>query len=636
MFRLRLTMIRSAHRRPLVLLLAAALFTACLPAASTRDFLKKPEAWFATEEASGIAASILSYQSDFGGWPKNLDLTDSPFKGRREELVGELKPIFDNGATTDEIRFLARMFKATGNAAYARAVQNAIDYILIAQYPTGGWPQSYPPDTQYHRHITFNDDTMVRIMTLLQEITRPGSDAYEFLDPDQRKAVEIAFRRGVECILKCQIKVNGKPTAWCAQHDEIDLSPRPARRFELVSLSGAETVKIVELLMSLPSPSPEVAESVESATAWLQSARIVGWRVAEGPGDEGKGNNFTATSGASAPALWARFYDIETNQPLWSNLDGVRKLGMANIGWARHGYAWTGNWPQTLLEKDYPAWKARLANDGTGPALQLWQPTVRIALAGDSTVTDTAGWGFGFKKAVAAGVLCQNFAGGGQSSKSFRSTGMWAKVLASKPDYVLIQFGHNDMPGKGPNRETDPATTYAENLRRYVRETREAGAKPILVTSLVRRIFNRDGSGQLRGELAPYVEAMKAIAAELQVPLVDLYTLSLNHAVKLGPDGVAPYEPLLPAPPPKAAVSPTAPAVPSPAPQTPSAPVPTVASAPAADIDFPAATATLRRDGTHLNVKGSVIYGEIVARELLKILPLPEAEKNTWFRHPKF
>lgn len=626
---------------PLVAAMVSMGAPAALPAAETKAFLKRPQAWFASEEAKTAATNLLSYQSDLGGWPKNTDLTAAPFKGRRDELVGEYRPIFDNGATTSEIRFLARMFQATGDARYQRAIEDAVDYILIAQYPTGGWPQFYPPDAEYHRHITFNDDSMVRILVLLQEITRPG--LFEKLDRDRREAAQAAFQRGIECILKCQIKVEGRLTAWCAQHDELDYSPRPARKFELVSLSGAESVGIVRLLMSIPRPAPEIVESIEAAVAWLKAARIDGWRIEELTSNDNQGHNFSATQDPAAKPFWARFYDITTGQPLWSNRDGVRKLGMAEIGWARHGYAWTGDWAQALLNKDYPAWTKRMAKEGTGPAFTPWKPAVRIALAGDSTVTDTAGWGFGFKKAITGQVLCQNFAGGGQSSKSFRDTGMWQKALNSKPDYVLIQFGHNDMPGKGPHRETDPETTYAENLRRFVQEVRAAGAKPVLVTSLVRRIFNRDGSGQLRGELAPYANAMRRVATEEKVPLVDLYTRSVEHVVKLGPKGVAPFEPILPVKPAAPATAPAARSVGSSTPSSgtpvppatqvpPAAPTTAEVTAPAAgDIDFPTSTPATRRDGTHLNVPGSIEFANLVVDELKKVLP--EADKDHWFRH---
>ena len=155
----------------------------------------------------------------------------------------------------------------------------------------------------------------------------------------------------------------------------------------------------------------------------------------------------------------------------------------------------------------------------------------RIALAGDSTVTDKAGWGAAFAKLLGPNAECLNFAAGGQSSKSFRDTGNWKKVLDSKPAYILIQFGHNDMPGKGPKRETDPATTFPQNLTRFIEEARAIGAKPILVTSLARRVFDKD---KIRGELKPWADAATKVATEKQVPLVDLFTRSVNLHNKLG------------------------------------------------------------------------------------------------------
>lgn len=157
---------------------------------------------------------------------------------------------------------------------------------------------------------------------------------------------------------------------------------------------------------------------------------------------------------------------------------------------------------------------------------------VYFVLVGDSTVTDQAGWGKAFAERLAPGVRCTNTASGGQSSKSFYDHGRWAKALALKPTHVLIQFGHNDQPGKGPKRETDPKTTYRANLIRYIHDARAAGATPILVTSLVRRIFV---DGKVEDTLAPYAEAAKAVAAEKHVPLVDLHARSLELVKRLGP-----------------------------------------------------------------------------------------------------
>ncbi|MGB2713093.1 MAG: rhamnogalacturonan acetylesterase [Vicinamibacterales bacterium] len=158
----------------------------------------------------------------------------------------------------------------------------------------------------------------------------------------------------------------------------------------------------------------------------------------------------------------------------------------------------------------------------------------RIVLVGDSTVTDEAGWGAGFRQLVTDKVEVINESAGGRSSKSFIDEGRWTEALGKKGQYYLIQFGHNDEPGKGPERETDPATTFRTYMSRYVDEARAIGAKPILVTSLVRRIYNEDGS--IRTTQTPYVEAVRALAKEKNVPLVDLHAISKDDAEQTGDD----------------------------------------------------------------------------------------------------
>ena len=121
---------------------SAVVFVACssadiFAASPAGKYLKKPNEWFASREALDIAANILSYQADLGGWPKNVDTTAAPYTGERKDL----KPTFDNDATTDELRFLARVFNATKDEKNAKAAVKGIDYILGAQYPCGGWPQ---------------------------------------------------------------------------------------------------------------------------------------------------------------------------------------------------------------------------------------------------------------------------------------------------------------------------------------------------------------------------------------------------------------------------------------------------------------------------------------------------------------
>lgn len=157
---------------------------------------------------------------------------------------------------------------------------------------------------------------------------------------------------------------------------------------------------------------------------------------------------------------------------------------------------------------------------------------MRIALIGDSTVTDHAGWGKAFADKFKEGVEVLNFAMGGRSAKSWYDENRLPEVLKVKPDYVLIQFGHNGQPGKGPARETDPATTYRDYLTRYVNEFRKIGTIPVIVSSVTRRTF--DENGKIASTLTPWAEAAGIVATDLKVPFVDLHASSVNYHNRIG------------------------------------------------------------------------------------------------------
>jgi len=199
---------------------------------------------------------------------------------------------------------------------------------------------------------------------------------------------------------------------------------------------------------------------------------------------------------------------------------------------------------------------------------------VRLVLVGDSTVTDKQGWGLGFKQHVQDSADCINLARNGRSSKSFIAEGLWSPALAARADYILIQFGHNDMPGKGADRETDPTTTYRANLARYIDDARRAGAVPVIVTSITRRQFGDDG--RIRSDLGDYVEAAKAVAAEKGVALVDLHAKSIELLDRIGP---------------------------------------------AAALSFDATKPDGTPDKTHLSPKAGTAFGALVADELMRVVP---------------
>lgn len=157
---------------------------------------------------------------------------------------------------------------------------------------------------------------------------------------------------------------------------------------------------------------------------------------------------------------------------------------------------------------------------------------MKIALIGDSTVTDDSGWGKAFASRFNNNVEVLNFAQNGRSAKSWYEENHLPAVLRAQPDYVLIQFGHNDQPGKGPARETDPATTYRDYLKRYIKAFRAIGAQPIIISSVARRNFDADG--KIESSLTPWAEAAQAVAQELNVPFIDLHAASIKYHHQIG------------------------------------------------------------------------------------------------------
>lgn len=305
--------------------------------------------WFRADAGRLAVEHVLSWQSSRGDWPKNKATTKGPFTGDRSKLEGT----FDNGATTTELRLLARAFRVTKDARCEAAFLKGLKHILEAQYPTGGWPQHHPPPVKsYHRYITFNDGTMVRILELLRDVAEAAE--FEFVGQEVREKSRGAFDRGIACILKCQVVVDGVPAVWCAQHDEVTLEPRAGRKFELVSLSGAESAGVLRMLMTVGRPSGEVLRAIESGVAWFRTVKIVGLRETRVEG------NKVMVNDPGAPTLWARFYEIGSNRPIFVGRDGVKKYSIPEIeAERRNGYAWYGAWGESLL-RDYPRWRARV------------------------------------------------------------------------------------------------------------------------------------------------------------------------------------------------------------------------------------------------------------------------------------
>ena len=329
------------------------------------NILQQPTAWYGTSEARAVADHVIGHQRPSGGWPKNTDMTRPPDPAVLEASRTAPDSTIDNGATTTEMRVLALVFRATAEPRYRDAFLRGLDYLLAAQYPNGGWPQFFPLRSDYSRYVTFNDNAMVNVLTVLTDTAR-ARPPFDLADAARRAKAAAAVATGIDIILRTQLLSGGQRTAWCAQYDDVTLAPRGARTYEHASLSGQETVGIVRFLMDVDGEANATARAarevaIESAVVWLRSVQIAGQRlVRRTDASLPSGYDVVVVADAAAPPLWARFYGIGTNRPIFSGRDGVVRDRLDQIEHERRiGYAWLGTWPQALLERDYPAWKTR-------------------------------------------------------------------------------------------------------------------------------------------------------------------------------------------------------------------------------------------------------------------------------------
>ncbi|GAB4032172.1 pectate lyase [Spirosoma gilvum] len=313
-----------------------------------------------------IAERMLLYQRNNGGWPQpggdpikyDLVLTAS----QKQSLMAEKDKhdtTIDDKATTREINYLVNAAKQTQNDTYRKAAERGIAYLLSAQKPNGGWAQFYPDSSSYHKQITYNDNAMIDVMWVMKR-TAEGTQSFDVVDKTLIPKARQAVSKGIECILNTQYRQDGVLTAWCAQHDRITLQPTGARTFELASLSGNESVGILEFLLTIDNPSPQVRQAIRSAAAWLESVKLVGVATKTiKDASQPKGRDVVVVEDPNS-TIWARFYELGTNKPFFCGRNGLKKYTLAEIeNERRAGYAWYGTWPAKFLTKDYPAWLAK-------------------------------------------------------------------------------------------------------------------------------------------------------------------------------------------------------------------------------------------------------------------------------------
>jgi PelA/Pel-15E family pectate lyase len=330
---------------------------------SISDYAGRLPGWWTSDEAIRIGDNLISWQMDNGGWERVYGMAAIPFSPEKGHVWrgspfgdGVERGDFLKGRTTEPLRFLARLYNETGETRFRDAFCRGLDFILNAQYPSGGWPRHYPivgaspTAAPFNNAATFYNDAMVITLEFIQDVLAEEYP-FGFVDRSYMPRLQAAFDKGIEFILKAQIEVDGRLTAWAQRHNPITYEPVAGRAFEPVAINPWVSVGIVKLLLSLPEPSPEVKYAVLSAVEYLERVRL----------EDGR---------------WAMFYQLGTNRPIFAGRDAVIRYDLSEIELERQlGYAWYGTWPEVLLERvyadgvfedfldslpDYPAVRVRL------------------------------------------------------------------------------------------------------------------------------------------------------------------------------------------------------------------------------------------------------------------------------------
>jgi PelA/Pel-15E family pectate lyase len=187
-------------------------------------------------------------------------------------------------------------------------------------------------------------------------------EEFSFIKDSLYTEINLAYNKGIDCILNCQIEENGKLTAWCQQHDNIDFRPQNARSFEPASICNGESSAVVKFLMSIKNPNERIIKSVTNAVKWFEESRIYGIRVEEIKADKvdyvyhTTDQDMIVVEDSDAKPIWTRFYELGTHKPMFCNRDGKVVYSLEEVERERRtGYAWYIYDPQEVLDS-YPAW----------------------------------------------------------------------------------------------------------------------------------------------------------------------------------------------------------------------------------------------------------------------------------------
>ena len=293
--------------------------------------------WYATDDARAIADRVVEWQSSAGAWTKGIDYSRPPAGGEPADVWS--RGTFDNEATSAELRFLARVIAANDPERarpWRAAFLRGLAYVFDSQYPNGGFPQVYPLAGSYHDAITYNDSAMLRALAILRDVAERKAGLRVRAGGAKGRGRE-APAAGRRLHPRHPDQDSGRPAhgvvpaARCA-----DGTALRGRNFEPIAASASESASICQFLISLPEATPAVSSALDDAIAWFERVALhdVEWHR-----PNVSGNGLIAVPGA-AP-LWARFYEIGTDKPIFGDRDRTIHYNVTELSSERRlGYQW--------------------------------------------------------------------------------------------------------------------------------------------------------------------------------------------------------------------------------------------------------------------------------------------------------
>ncbi len=298
------------------------------------------------------ATNVIDWQLENGGWGKNYDTTTT-FTSYPSDYCWKVNNKFvgtiDNEATYTEMRLLAEAYTINGDSKFKASFDKGMAFLKNLQYSTGGFAQIYPHNGKYNDYVTFNDDAMVSVLEMLSDIAQNKEPFKTIVSDSERNSCKQMLDKAVEYILKAQITIGGKKTAWCAQHDPENYKPMKARSYELASVSGSESVGIIKFLKT-QTDNEEALQAAETARLWLKERRLENTAYSK----KSAPNSFTTSQGNY---VWHRFYNLETGKGYFCTRSGKVYYDFAEFCVADKeenggsydratGYDWAGSWLQ--------------------------------------------------------------------------------------------------------------------------------------------------------------------------------------------------------------------------------------------------------------------------------------------------